>query len=164
MRPSYFFLLSFLMILGCNSDDDISPSLEANTFTAEKNDKHWHGTTDLQLMKNDTLTFLAIGEGLDNGILMVKVKFEGTGSYTVAKEKALYYDTLGGDVILDEYTLQEPEKANFVVESYNEANGTLTGTFALELFPEAQGSKSIEYFLRITEGRFRGTLVGEMNP
>ncbi|WP_418499208.1 hypothetical protein [Flagellimonas sp.] len=72
--------------------------------------------------------------------------------------------SLGGDVIVDEYTLQEPEKATFVVDSYDVSNGTVTGTFALELFPEAQGSKSIEYFLRVTKGRFRGTLGGEMNP
>lgn len=159
MRPLYLFLLPFLLILGCNSDDDTQPPLAANTFTAQKDDNPWEGSTELQLMENDTLVFFGIGKGLDNGILMVKVKFEGVGSYTVAKEKGLYYDTLGGDAIVAQYTLQEPEKATFVVESHNESNGTVTGTFALKLFPEAQSGKRIEYFLRITEGRFRGTLT-----
>ena len=90
---------------------------------------------------------------------MVKVKFEGTGGYAVAKEKALYYDTLGGDAIVAQYTLQEPEKATFVVESHDQSSGRVTGTFDFELFPKAQGGKSIEYLLRITEGRFRGILT-----
>ncbi|MBW8244280.1 hypothetical protein K1F50_15835 [Muricauda oceani] len=165
MRPIFLLLLTIPMFLGCDSDNDsIPPPLAANTFTAQKNDDAWTGTIDLQLTANDTLTFLAIGEGLDNGILMVKMKFDGEGDYTLKKEKALYYDTLGGDVIVDEYTLREPEKATFSIDSYNEANGTVTGTFAIELFPEAQGGKSIEYFLRITEGRFRGTIVRNMAP
>lgn len=158
MRPLFLLLLTLPVFLGCDSDDDSLPSLEANTFISQKDDNLWEGTTDLQLTENDTLVFFGIGNGLDNGILRIKVKFEGTGSYTVAKGKALYYDTLGGDVIVDEYTLQEPEKTTFSIDSYNEANGTVTGTFSLELFPGAQGGKSIVYFLKITEGRFWGTL------
>lgn len=159
MRPIFLLLLTIPMFLGCDSDDDSVPPLEANTFIAQRNDNPWQGNTEIQLMENDTLVFLAIGEGLDNGILMVKMKFQGEGSYTLAKEKVLYYDTLGGDVIVDAYTLQEHEKATFRIDSYNEANGTLTGTFSLELFPEAQGGKSIEFFMRITEGRFTATLT-----
>ena len=162
MRPirfPYLFLLPLLFILGCDSDDGSEMPLAANTFVAQKDEHLWEGSTELQLMENDTLVFLAVGKGLDNGVLMVKVKYEGEGSYTVAKEKGLYYDTLGGDAIVAQYTLQEPEKATFVVESHNESNGAVTGTFDLELFPEAQGGKSIEYFLRITEGRFRGTIT-----
>ena len=90
---------------------------------------------------------------------MVKAKFKGVGSYTLEKEKTFYYDTVGGDVIVAQYTLQEPENAAFVVESYNETNGSVTGNFAFELFPRAQGEKSIENFLRITEGMFKGTLM-----
>ena len=158
IRFQKLFILSLLVITGCNSDDNSIPPLQENTFTAQK-DKHlWEGSTELQLMENDTLVFLAVGKGLDNGVLMVKTKFKGVGTYTVEKEKALYYDTLGGDAIVAQYTLQEPEKATFVVESHNESNGTVSGNFALELFPKAQGGKSIEYFLNITEGRFRGTL------
>jgi len=102
---------------------------------------------------------LAIGQGLDNGVLMVKVKFEGEGSYALAKENGLYYDTLGGDAIVAQYTLKKPEAAAFVVESYDQSSKTLTGSFELELFPEAKVGKSIEYLLRITEGRFKGTLT-----
>ena len=158
MKPFYLFLLFFLLILGCNSDDDTQPPLATNTFTAQKDEHLWEGSTELQLMENDTLVFLAVGKGLDNGVLMVKTKFKGVGTYTVEKEKALYYDTLGGDAIVAQYTLQEPEMATFVVESQNASNGMVTGNFSLELFPKAQGGKSIEYFLKITEGRFRGTL------
>lgn len=158
MRPIFLLLLTIPMFLGCGSGDDSVPSLEANTFTAQKDEHLWEGSTELQLMENDTLVFLAVGKGLDNGVLMVKTKFKGVGTYTVEKEKALYYDTLGGDAIVDQYTLQEPGKATFVLESYNESSRTVTGNFSLELFPKAQGGKSIEYFLKITEGRFRGTL------
>ena len=163
-RLPFLLLFILLFIIGCDSDDGSEMPLPANSFVAQKDEDLWEGITELQLTANDTLVFFAVGEGLDNGVLMVKVKFEGTGGYAVAKEKALYYDTLGGDAIVAQYTLQEPEKATFVVDSYDVSNGTVTGTFALELFPEAQGSKSIEYFLRVTKGRFRGTLGGEMNP
>ncbi len=159
IRLPYLFLFIVLFIFGCDSDDGSEIPLSDNTFMAQKDDDLWEGITELQLIENDTLVFLAIGEGLDNGVLMVKVKFQGAGSYTVAKEKGIYYDTLGGDAIVAQYTLQEPEKAAFVVESYDQSSGTVTGTFELELFPEAQGRKSIEYFLRITEGRFRGSLI-----
>ncbi|MEQ5789736.1 hypothetical protein J4E06_01655 [Muricauda sp. NFXS6] len=156
---SYLFLFTLLSILGCSSDDGSDIPLAENTFEAQKDDVLWEGSTELQLMENDTLVFLAIGEGLDNGVLMIKVKFEGEGSYTLAKENGLYYDTLGGDAIVAQYTLQEPETAIFVVESYDQSSETLTGSFELELFPEAQINKSIEYMLRITEGRFKGTLT-----
>ena len=158
MRPIFLLLLTIAVFPGCDPDDNSVPSLKANTFTAQKDDDPWEGTTEIHLMENDTLVFLAIGNGLDNGILTIKMKFKGEGNCTLEKEKVLYYDTLGGDVIVDEYTLQEPEKATFSIDSYSEANGTVTGTFALELFPEAPGGKSIEYFMRISEGRFSGTL------
>ena len=146
IRLPYLCLFIVLFIFGCDSDDGSEITLSDNTFMAQKDDDLWEGITELQLIENDTLVFLAIGEGLDNGVLMVKVKFQGAGSYTVAKEKGIYYDTLGGDAIVAQYTLQEPEKAAFVVESYDQSSGTVTGTFELELFPEAQGRKSIEYF------------------
>tara|TARA_B100000949_G_scaffold214755_1_gene210503 strand:- start:7 stop:621 length:615 start_codon:yes stop_codon:yes gene_type:complete len=158
-RLPYLFLFILLFIIGCDSDDGSEMPLPANSFVAQKDEDLWEGITELQLTENDTLVFFAVGKGLDNGVLMVKVKFEGAGSYTVAKEKALYYDTLGGDVIVAQYTLQEPEKATFVVESHDRSSGSVTGTFDLQLFPEAQGGKSIEYFLQITEGRFRGVLT-----
>ncbi|RYC50351.1 hypothetical protein [Flagellimonas olearia] len=161
MEPIRFqklFIVSLLLIAACNSDDNSIPALQENIFVAQKDENHWEGSTELQLTENDTLVFLGIGKGLDNGVLMVKTKFKGVGAYTVEKEKALYYDTLGGDAIVAQYTLQEPEKAIFVLESHNESNGTVTGNFSLKLFPKAQGGKSIEYFLKITEGRFRGTL------
>ena len=97
---SYLFLFSLLSILGCSSDDGSDIPLAENTFEAQKDDVLWEGSTELQLMENGTLVFLAKGEGLDNGVLMVKVKFEDEGSYTVAKENGLYYDTLGGDAIV----------------------------------------------------------------
>lgn len=156
--PSLF-LFTLLSILGCSSDVGSDIPLAENTFEAQKDDVLWEGSTELQLMENNTLVFLAIGEGLDNGVLMIKVKFEGEGSYTLAKENALYYDTLGGDAIVAQYTLQEPETATFMVESYDQSSKSLTGSFELELFPEAQVGKSIEYLLKITEGRFKGALM-----
>ena len=156
---SYLFLFSLLSILGCSSDDGSDIPLAENTFEAQKDDVLWEGSTELQLMENGTLVFLAKGEGLDNGVLMVKVKFEDEGSYTVAKENGLYYDTLGGDAIVAQYTLQEPETATFMVESYDQSSKALTGSFELDLVPEAQNGKNIEYVLRITEGRFKGTLT-----
>ncbi|MEC3963904.1 DUF6252 family protein [Flagellimonas halotolerans] len=159
IKFQYLLILLVLFTIGCNSDDDSLPTLGENTFVAQKDENLWEGSTELQLMENDTLVFFAVGEGLDNGVLMVKAKFKGVGSYTLEKEKTLYYDTVGGDVIVAQYTLQEPENAAFVVESYNESNGSVTGNFAFELFPKPRGEKSIEYFLQITEGRFRGTLM-----
>lgn len=159
MRLLYLLPFILLFILGCDTDDGSEITLTENTFVAQKDDVLWKGRTELQLMENGTLVFLAIGEGLDNGVLMVKVKFEGEGSYTLAKENGLYYDTLGGDAIVAQYTLQEPETATFVVESYDQSSKSLTGSFELELFPEAEVGKSIEYVLRITEGRFKGTLM-----
>lgn len=156
---SYLFLFNLLSIIGCSSDDGSDIPLAENTFEAQKDDVLWEGSTELQLMENGTLVFLAIGEGLDNGVLIIKMKFEGVGSYTLAMENGLYYDTLGGDAIVAKYTLQEPETATFVVESYDQSSKSLTGSFELELFPEAEVGKSIEYVLRITEGRFKGTLM-----
>ena len=46
-----------------------------------------------------------------------------------------------------------------MVESYDQSSKTLTGSFELDLVPEAQNGKNIEYVLRITEGRFKGTLT-----
>ena len=77
MQTRTILLLISVLFLACGKSDDLEAILSDNTFIAQRGDQTWKGTTEIGLIANDTLVFFAIGQGMDNGVMVAKIKFDG---------------------------------------------------------------------------------------
>lgn len=164
MRIPPLFLLCLLSLVACDKNEDTEVRLSQNTFISQKNALEWKGTTELNLMENDTLVFLGVGNGLDNGVLVIKVRYEGTGSHELKSGQGLYYDTLGGDVIVGQYGIGEVQQGKFWINSFDDRTGEVKGGFELNLETNGQSVENGGTELIITDGQFRGTIKDEISP
>ena len=73
MKTWLYSFIAILMRIGCSKEDGTEIVLGNNAFMAQRNDQSWSGTTEIRLTAHDTLVFLGIGKGLDNGVAVVKV-------------------------------------------------------------------------------------------
>lgn len=151
--------LMYLMFVACGTSDDMETMLSDNSFVAQRDDQSWEGTTEIGLTANDTLVFLAVGNGLDNGVMVAKIKFEGTGLYNLNSQQGIYYNTLGGDVLISRYSIIQEFEGTFSISAYDEANRQVEGSFELPLKASRLTSPDIkDSTLTITDGRFKGSI------
>ena len=122
MQTKSVLLLIFVLFLACNKNDDGEPSFPNNYFIAQRADITWQGSTEIVLTASDTLIFLAVGNGLDNGVLVAKIKFDGIGSYILNDLDGIYYNTLGGDVLISQYAIEDGSNGIFSISTYEEGN------------------------------------------
>lgn len=94
-------LLPVLALLSCHESN--LPHAD-NFISADRNGVEWQGTCEMQLDANDTLRIW--GRAHEENLYMA-VKFDGVGRYEVTSRRAWFYQTLGGDVLISEYTLPE---------------------------------------------------------
>ena len=159
MKTIALTFIIFLTLLGCERKDDGDELLLQNTFTSKKNNQDWKGITELSLTANDTLIFLGDGDGIDNGILLIKVKFEGKGSYTLENNQGMYYNTLGEDVLISQFVIQSGKQAKFLISEYDEDLKLLGGSFEIPLkATRFNGIISGDSLLLIADGRFNGKI------
>lgn len=159
-------LLSFLvpaLFLACSNDDDGTKQVVENTFTSSRNDQTWSGITEISLTPDDTLVFLGVGDGgADNGVVVAKVKFEGKGSYKLQGNRGIYYETIGGDAMISQYSI-EPEKiGSFDIISYDASSRRVEGDFELPLKAiYLNTANTTDSILTIVNGLFSGTIREE---
>lgn len=151
--------LVFLTLLACDKKDSDAEDLSKGVFFTQKNQIDWNGTTQLLLTESDTLIFLGDGDGIDNGLLTIKLKFKGKGLYQIENSHAIYYDTLGDDAIIAKYATESGKKFNFVISEYDENEGLIEGTFNVTLkATQLYGRIERDSLLTITNGRFNGRI------
>jgi hypothetical protein len=154
--------LSFLMVFllaTCDKKDDKGTILSENTFISQRANQAWSGTTELSLTADDTLVFLGNGTGLDNGIIVIKVKFEGEGSNILENKQGIYYNTLGEDVVVSQFSIHPKKQGEFLISEYDEGLGLVKGTFELPLKATLlNGTISTDSTLTIANGHFKGKI------
>ena len=161
------FPLIILWLFSCQSNDKSRPQLEDNTFFAQRNGIKWSGKIDIRYNKEirynkdiDSLVILGINKvPYDEAVIVLKIKFEGEGQYSLKKKQALYYTTLGRDVIISRYRPASNSIGQVVITNYDQANKMLEGSFDVRLEKEWSYSQDDIDCISLTQGYFKGKIM-----
>ena len=148
-------IASFLIVsimISCHEDE--SPD---NYVSAKRNNLDWVGSSEMALDRvTDTLTFLGIANRPNDEVIVMKIKFDGTGSYSLTKNQGYYYSTVGGDVLSSEYQLGPSSVGDFVISKYNQLSGYIEGRFDMSLKKERANPENNIDIYNFTQGSFKG--------
>ena len=134
-----------------------------NSFMAKRDNETWKGNTEIGLTASDTLIFLAVGKGLDNGVMVAKIKFDGVGSYKLYDNDGIYYNTLGGDVLISQYAIEDAFNGIFSISAYDNENRYIEGSFELPLkATRLNNPEKKDSLLIISDGQFKGFIWDEV--
>ena len=157
MQIKYFLSIMVVLFLGCDKNNAVN--LSENTFTAQREKETWNGITSIRLTADNELIFVATGNGLDNGFMVVAINFDGIGVYTLNDEDGTYYNTLGGDAVIAKYGLVQGDEGTFLISDYDVKSNSMEGTFELPLKAiRLSNPETNDITLSIANGRFKGTI------
>ena len=88
----------------------------------------------------------------------MKIKFQGIGKYTLIKNQAYYYTTVGGDVLTSKYKLAPNSIGQLIVSKYDKDKKSIEGTFDLMLKKDWSYSENNIDTLNLTDGNFKGKI------
>lgn len=123
---------TFLIFIftSCHEDENTG---RVNSVVAKRNNVDWIGTAEIYLDDvTDTLTFRGTANRPNDEVLVMKIKFNGVGSYSLKNRQAYYYSTIGGDVLSSEYELGT-NVGEMVITKYEPEGKLLEGTFEMSL-------------------------------
>lgn len=151
-------VLLLVMVVSC-SYKDVSPQLVSveNSFSVKRNNLDWTGTTEIHLDNvTDTLTFFGIANRPNDHVIVMKIKFTGTGSYSLSNNQGRYYSTVGGDVLTSEYKFVPNTMGQFVVTKYLQAEKIIEGSFEMSLKKIWSNPENNIDTYNFTQGTFKG--------
>ena len=130
-------------------------------MSVKKNGLAWAGVPEMHLNKaTSTLTLLGIANRpADEEVLILKLKFDGPGTYSLTKQQAYYYTTAKGHVLTSAYELASCAAGVLEISGYDPAEMLLEGSFRMVLTKEQGGPETNAEALSFTEGRFRGRVA-----
>lgn len=147
-----FFLISIM--ISCHEGE-----LTHNYVSAKRNSLGWIGYPEIRIDNaTDTLTFLGIANRPNDEVIVIKIKFEGIGSYTLTKDQGYYYTTVGGDVLTSEYRLSPNTVGQIVISKYEETTRSIEGSFEMSLKKERSNPANNIDIFNFTDGSFRGKI------
>ncbi|PSR56390.1 hypothetical protein AHMF7605_24270 [Adhaeribacter arboris] len=148
-----------VFLFSCENDDQAEPQTSLNIFSAKRNGVTWSGNTDVYLNnQSDTLTMWCIANRPNEAVLVVNIKFQGTGTYALTQNQAGYYTTVGRDVILSQYKPIPGSIGQLVISDYNAEKKQIAGSFELDLKNTWSSSGQDADTLHITAGNFTGII------
>lgn len=155
-------LIITLGFFSCKNDkekESVDP--ENYSFSAEKNNEKWAGTTSIQLKSadSDTVSFFFTANHPNDEVLVINVKFNGTGVYPLNKNQAFYYSTVGGDVIVSRYAMGAEESGNLTITKYDTTQKLIEGTFDLSLKKQSANPENNVDILKFTNSTFKWKLM-----
>jgi len=158
MRNMLLTLLA-LGIFSCQDTDQAEPQLAENTFSVQRNNVKWSGVPEIRLdAETDSLTFLGISNAPNDEVIVMKIKFQGLGQYTLIKNQAYYYSTVGGDVLTSKYKLAPNSIGQLIVSKYDKDKKSIEGTFDIMLKNDWSYSENTIDTLNLTDGNFKGKI------
>lgn len=102
-------------------------------ITATKNSSQWSADPASSNMVHDTVAIF--GTNFNTTIeetLTLQFKVSAPGKYALKGEQALYYNTIGRDVITSEYELDDTFANTVEVKNFDKDKGIIAGTFNLK--------------------------------
>jgi hypothetical protein len=156
MKSTIFSILALCVLFSCHTDAPLNNGI----FSIKKNGTVLTGDVTLRLDKTtDTLYIFAIAHKPNEEVIGMTIKFNGTGEYTLTKNQAFYYATVGGDVIVSEYKLPENTTARVVISRYTTGDKIVEGTFTMTLHQSMSNPPNTINILTLEEGTFKARIV-----
>jgi predicted small lipoprotein YifL len=101
-------------------------------ITADKNNTKWRADASSNL-RQDTIALFGTNFSTQlEETLTMQFKASAPGTYSLKGSQALYYNTIGRDVITSEYELDDTYANTVNITAYDNANKLVTGTFNLK--------------------------------
>ncbi|GAB3821720.1 hypothetical protein [Pontibacter rugosus] len=153
--------LASILTLGAFSCDDetvVCPEMPESYIMADKNTASWLGQPELRL-DNDTLWILGVANKPNDEVLVMKIKYNGTGTYALHPKQGYYYTTVGGDVLTSEYKLAKNTVGTLKIIADGKTEGVIEGSFDLALRKVRSNPESSIESINFTDGRFRGQIA-----
>lgn len=138
-----------LLLAACNKNS-LSPDKQ-NYIEMKLKDKVW--ASSLQTSYYQDTLYVHASKGEQH--VTFKMKFNGKGKYTLGTDQARYTETVGGDVIIGEYSTGN-SGGTLNITKYDEAKKVIEGTVTANLtmkYPTRESSSSTN--LNIKQGKFR---------
>jgi Family of unknown function (DUF6252) len=140
--------------ISCHEDDHTAPEYRLGSIIAKRNGLYWNGSAAFVLeVSSDTLQ---ISTSPGQGSFRMRIKFDGTGSYSLIKNQANYVDLLGGDVVISEYAIPENVVGHLTISKYNKMTQVIEGTFETTL-QKKRGEPDL-----VDTMNFEGSFSGEI--
>jgi hypothetical protein len=144
-----------LLMISCGGDIDLS----TNRVSAKRNNVDWKGYTEVQLDEaTNILTILGVANEPDSGVVVIKIKADGTGSYALTNEEGYYYTLTGGDVTSSEYTIAPTNVGHVTISRYEGKGGFIEGTFEMSMKKIRGLPNNNLDVCNFTHGSFRGKI------
>ncbi|MBD1392838.1 DUF6252 family protein [Mucilaginibacter glaciei] len=119
--------------------------------TAEKNGAKWDAAVSASKFKGDSVAI--VGAQTEERLIM-QIKFNGKGLYNLTGNQALFFTTVGQDVITSFYNVDNSTVSTLEITDYNNAKGTITGTYYVALKKEPNRYVGAPETIRFLKGRF----------
>jgi len=125
-------------------------------FNAEKDSKSWIGLPEAFKTSTDSLTIT--GRKTEENLL-IRIKYTGKGNYVLNSHQGKYYMTVGQDVMVAEYILDDTAPNILEVTEYDTTKGFISGKFSITL-KKIYGNPNEAYpsTIKFLNGTFRQTL------
>lgn len=144
----------------CNPSADARTGPPEEYVSVRKNGRNWVGAPEMHLNKDTaTLTLLGVAGGLEEEVIVMKLKFEGVGTYSLTNRQAYYYTSARGHALTSAYELAPCSAGVLEITGYDPAGKLLEGNFRLVLTKERSNPENEAETLTFSDGRFRGRVA-----
>jgi hypothetical protein len=143
------FVFCFMLTFSCKTDNH-NP-VDELFIGANKKGTSWlvkYPGTNYTANKD---TLIMNGVKGEEGI-SIKIPFHGVGTYQLKEGQALYYTTVGGDVITSQYQPDTTKINTLTVTNFNIYTGMVKGDFELNL-KKTLGAPALDNTLSFTNGK-----------
>lgn len=106
-----------------------------------------------------TLTLLGVANHKDEEVLVMKLRFEGVGTYLLTKQQAYYYTAAANRKLTSAYELAPCSAGVLEISGYDPAGKLLEGSFRLVLTKEQGTPENDAETMVFSEGKFRGRVA-----
>ena len=152
-------ILLVLIVASCHEDNKLGLTSTDNSVLAKRNNVDWAGTTEIHLNHvTDTLTFMGIASRPNDEVIVMKIKFNGIGSYSLIKDQGYYYSTVGGDVLTSEYKLAPNIAGQLIISKYDPIEKLIEGNFKMSLKKQRSNPPNNVDIYNFTQGLFKGKI------
>ncbi len=136
MKKYLFILLSLtaVYVTSCSKKKDCCVLPQKNEFMiAEKSDKAWEAPVTAAAYGPDTISVYGsnINPGFEESFGFL-LKINGKGTYMIKGNQGFYFNTVGRDVSVSGYKLDDSFTNNVTVSQYDESAKIVAGTFQMK--------------------------------
>ncbi|WP_184544488.1 DUF6252 family protein [Mucilaginibacter sp. FT3.2] len=145
-------ILLFSLLSACNRKDCCLLPLRPY-IAAYKNNIQWMADPTSSAVRHDTIGIFGTNFSTQlEETLTMQFKASAPGKYTLKGTQASYYNTIGRDVIVSQYELDDTFANTVTITAFDKPNNQITGTFSLKFKHTYPADKPAS--LQFLNGRF----------